>query len=126
MSNVTLIITKVLLEHGAMVDGCDGEGRTALRAACHNGHHSVVDVLLKYRADINKLDCEHRCAFNFFFFFFEAYRNTLRDNAVLLEREHFRLNMGKRYFLKCSTPSNAALSRKVLRYIAFASIQYFV
>jgi ankyrin repeat protein len=44
-------IVKALLEHGASVDNCDNEGRTALRAAVFSGHDSIAKLLIKYHAN---------------------------------------------------------------------------
>ncbi|XP_030631447.1 ankyrin repeat domain-containing protein 61-like [Chanos chanos] len=45
----------VLLERGASVDALNKEGHTALHEACHSGAETIVNLLLKHGADINKL-----------------------------------------------------------------------
>uniref|UniRef100_A0A3Q3G102 Uncharacterized protein n=1 Tax=Labrus bergylta TaxID=56723 RepID=A0A3Q3G102_9LABR len=43
---------RLLLDAGAVVDGCDNEGRTALRAAAWGGHEQIVLTLLDFGAKV--------------------------------------------------------------------------
>uniref|UniRef100_A0A667ZNA2 Uncharacterized protein n=1 Tax=Myripristis murdjan TaxID=586833 RepID=A0A667ZNA2_9TELE len=54
------LAVRLLLDAGADVDGCDGEGRTALRAAAWGGHEEVLLTLLDHGAQVDKADCEGR------------------------------------------------------------------
>lgn len=51
---------RLLLDAGAVVDGCDSEGRTALRAAAWGGHEEIVLTLLDYGAQVDKADSNGR------------------------------------------------------------------
>uniref|UniRef100_A0A8C9WVF7 Uncharacterized protein n=1 Tax=Sander lucioperca TaxID=283035 RepID=A0A8C9WVF7_SANLU len=59
-------VAELLLTHGsdplvrADVDGCDAEGRTALRAAAWGGHEEIVLTLLDYGAQVDKADSKGR------------------------------------------------------------------
>lgn len=47
-------VVEVLLEAGANVDFCDGDQRTALRAAAWGGHDEIVTLLLRAGADVSR------------------------------------------------------------------------
>jgi len=49
-------MTRILLEHGALVDGRSKHRFTALIQAAAEGHFSIVGALLQARADINASD----------------------------------------------------------------------
>lgn len=50
----------LLVNAGADVDGCDSEGRTALRAAAWGGHEKIVATLLDYGAQVDRADSKGR------------------------------------------------------------------
>ncbi|KAM8837832.1 ankyrin repeat domain-containing protein 61-like [Spinachia spinachia] len=55
-----------LLEHGAQVDVVNDAGLTPLQGACRMGHRVLVDVLLRYGADIKRLSgAGENCLFLF-------------------------------------------------------------
>lgn len=45
-------VARVLLKNGAVADAVDSDGKTALMIAVINGHQSLVEVLLSYKADL--------------------------------------------------------------------------
>ncbi|KAJ7697571.1 ankyrin repeat-containing domain protein [Mycena metata] len=54
-ANRELAMMKLLLDHGAPVDGvfgCDGASETALHYACSTGHVEMIELLLKHGTDI--------------------------------------------------------------------------
>ncbi|KAM6978234.1 uncharacterized protein ankrd50l [Tautogolabrus adspersus] len=51
---------RLLLDAGAVVDGCDSEGRTALRAAAWGGHEQIVLTLLDFGAQVDRVDSKGR------------------------------------------------------------------
>lgn len=56
----------VLLEGGAKPDSVNHEGRTPLHEACRAARKEVVDILLRYGADVNKLSAHgENCLFLF-------------------------------------------------------------
>lgn len=48
-----IAMTKFLLSEGADIDMPDQTGRTALLMACHWGLKNIVEILLKYKPDLN-------------------------------------------------------------------------
>ncbi|KAJ7706542.1 ankyrin repeat protein, partial [Mycena metata] len=53
--NRALEMMKLLLDHGAPVDGvfgCDGASETALHCACSTGHVEMIDLLIEHGADL--------------------------------------------------------------------------
>lgn len=64
-SNSLSCIT-VLLEGGAKPDAVNHEGRTPLHEACGAGRKAVVEIFLRYGADVNKLSTRgENCLFHF-------------------------------------------------------------
>lgn len=49
-------ILNLLLDYGVKVDVTTPWNYTALMAACNNGNRKIVDLLLKYNADVNQSD----------------------------------------------------------------------
>ncbi len=47
---------QALLDHGANVNGADGDGNTALHRAAQNGSPELVALLLAHKADVNAKD----------------------------------------------------------------------
>lgn len=47
---------KRTLEEGATPDAADYDNRTALHLAASEGHSSVVELLLEYKANVNPVD----------------------------------------------------------------------
>lgn len=55
-----------LLEHGAQPDAVNGAGMTPLQEACSTGDQDLVDLLLGYGADVNRLsEAGESCLFLF-------------------------------------------------------------
>nr|XP_034995083.1 ankyrin repeat and SOCS box protein 18 isoform X2 [Zootoca vivipara] len=51
-----LQVCQLLLEYGAEVNTVDEEVKTPLHKACGNAHHSLVELLLQRKADVNAID----------------------------------------------------------------------
>jgi len=60
-----LDIVRLLVEHGAKVNGCSDSGSTAVRAACFSNHIEMVKFLVENGADINiPNSCRSTCLMN--------------------------------------------------------------
>ncbi|XP_062974607.1 ankyrin repeat and SOCS box protein 18 isoform X1 [Elgaria multicarinata webbii] len=56
-----LRVCKLLLTYGAEVNTVDEEVKTPLHKACRNAHHSLVQLLLQSKADVNAIDYNGAC-----------------------------------------------------------------
>lgn len=70
-----------LLEHGAEVNAANKAGLTPLHEVCKMGNEELVDLLLMYGANINKLSkAGENCLFLFL-----NHRPNLRNNSLLVK-----------------------------------------
>uniref|UniRef100_A0A3Q3VX21 Uncharacterized protein n=1 Tax=Mola mola TaxID=94237 RepID=A0A3Q3VX21_MOLML len=70
-----------LLEHGAEVNAVNEAGMTPLQEVCNMGNVELVDLLLRYGANINKLSkAGENCLFMFL-----NHRPNVRNSALLLK-----------------------------------------
>lgn len=70
-----------LLERGAEPDVVNNAGMTPLQEACSMGNKEIVDLLLRYRANINKLSKSgENCLFLFL-----NHRSNIRNSSLLMK-----------------------------------------
>lgn len=70
-----------LLEHGGEADAANKAGLTALQEACSMGNKELVDLLLRYGANINKLSkAGENCLFLFL-----NHRPNVRNSSLLVK-----------------------------------------
>ncbi|XP_010727981.2 ankyrin repeat domain-containing protein 61 [Larimichthys crocea] len=70
-----------LVDHGAEANAANKAGRTPLHEACSMGNEELVDLLLRYGANINKLSIAgENCLFLFL-----NHRPNLRNSSLLLK-----------------------------------------
>ncbi|CAG2188830.1 unnamed protein product [Mytilus edulis] len=74
------IYNKILLDQNANVDICDNDGLTPLMKSCFNNHTSTVQLLVKYKPDINARTVDGNNAL-----VFSALNGNLEITKVLLE-----------------------------------------
>ncbi|XP_008313321.1 ankyrin repeat domain-containing protein 61 isoform X3 [Cynoglossus semilaevis] len=68
-----------LLEHGAEPDAVNKAGLTPIHEACMRGNEELVDLLLRYGAEANKLSCTgENCLFLFL-----DHRPNIHNNSLL-------------------------------------------
>lgn len=70
-----------LVDHGAEANAANKAGRTPLHEACSMGNEELVDLLLRYGANINKLSTAgENCLFLFL-----NHRPNLRNSSLLVK-----------------------------------------
>jgi ankyrin repeat protein len=84
-----------LLEAGALPNIRDNEHRTALMMASINGHHEIVEKLLKQNADVNDFQklTDRGADFNPTAIAFAAIGNHLKVISTLLTKAHKPINL---------------------------------